>query len=55
MLLVQYYVIVVAQYGPRVSWWVFVVMLLVLAVMYLVRLLGGVWRRPERLARVMRE
>jgi MATE family multidrug resistance protein len=55
MLLAQYYVIVVSDYGPRVSWWVFVAMLLTLAALYLGRLLGGTWRRPERLARVLEE
>jgi len=55
MLVVQYFVIVVYRYGPMVSWWVFVAMLIVLALLYLGRLLGGTWRRPERLARVMGE
>lgn len=55
MLVAQYFVIVVYGYGPRVSWWVFVAMLLVLAMLYLGRLLGGTWREPERLAHVMRE
>jgi MATE family multidrug resistance protein len=55
MLIVQYYVIVVAKLDPLVSWWVFVVMLLCVATAYLLRLLGGRWRRPERLARVMQE
>ena len=55
MLLAQYYVIVVRELEPLVSWWVFVVMLLCLAGAYLQRLLGGRWRQPERLARVMRE
>jgi MATE family multidrug resistance protein len=55
MLVAQYFVIVVYGYGPRVSWWVFVAMLLVLALVYLGRLVGGTWREPERLARVMRE
>jgi len=55
MLLAQYFVIVVFGYGPRVSWWVFVAMLLILAVLYLGRLFGGTWRHPDRLARVMRE
>jgi len=44
-----------ARLEPLVSWWVFVVMLLVIAAAYLLRLWGGRWRRPERLARVMRE
>jgi multidrug resistance protein, MATE family len=55
MLLAQYCVIVVFGFGPRVSWWVFVSMLIVLALLYLGRLFGGAWRQPERLARVMRE
>ncbi|MCB1843700.1 MAG: MATE family efflux transporter [Halioglobus sp.] len=55
MLIVQYYVIVVYELGPMVSWWVFVLMLVSLAGLYLGRLAGGVWRRPERLARVMSE
>lgn len=55
MLLAQYFVIVVFEYGPRVSWWVFVVMLISLAFIYLGRLFGGTWREPARLAQVMRE
>jgi MATE family multidrug resistance protein len=55
MLLAQYCVIVVYGFGPRVSWWVFVAMLILLALLYLGRLFGGTWRQPERLARVMNE
>ena len=55
MLLVQYCVIIVYEYGPQVSWWVFVAMLIILALLYLGRLFGGTWRQPERLASVMRE
>jgi len=55
MLLVQYFVIVVFKLDPRVSWWVFVVMLIILALLYLARLFGGTWREPARLARVMHE
>ena len=55
MLVVQYFVIVVYNYGPLVSWWVFVAMINSLALIYLLRLLGGTWRRPERLAKIMRE
>jgi MATE family multidrug resistance protein len=55
MLLAQYYVIVVYKMAPLTSWWVFVVMLLCIALAYLWRLLGGRWREPERLERVMRE
>ena len=55
MLVVQYFVIVVYGYGPLVSWWVFVAMLIVLALLYLGRLFGGKWRQPARLARMMSE
>lgn len=55
MLVAQYFVIVVYGFGPRVSWWVFVAMLITLALLYLGRLLGGTWRQPERLVRVMSE
>jgi MATE family multidrug resistance protein len=55
MLFVQYLVIVVYKFGPIISWWVFVCMLLTLAALYLSRLFSGVWRQPERLARVMGE
>jgi MATE family multidrug resistance protein len=55
MLVAQYFVIVVYELPPMVSWWVFVAMILMLAVAYMFRLLGGRWREPERLARVMRE
>ena len=55
MLVAQYCVIVVFGYGPKVSWWVFVAMLIILALLYLGRLFGDTWRRPERLARVMLE
>lgn len=55
MLVAQYFIIMVYDFGPLVSWWCFVTMLISLAIIYLWRLLGGVWRRPERLARVMAE
>jgi len=55
MLIAQYFVIKVWQLDAMVSWWVFVVMLLSIAVCYSWRLLGGRWRHPDRLARVMAE
>ena len=55
MLIAQYFIIIVYDYGPRLSWVVFVLMIILLAVLYLGRLYGGVWREPERLARVMQE
>ena len=55
MLVAQYFIIVVFDYGPRLSWAVFVAMIIAIAVIYLWRLLSGVWRESERLARVMAE
>jgi MATE family multidrug resistance protein len=55
MLIAQYFIIMVYGFEPLVSWWTFAAMLISLAAMYLWRLLGGVWRQPERLARVMVE
>lgn len=55
MLLVQYLVIVVWELPPLVSWWVLVGLILSIAIAFSWRLLGGRWRRPERLARVMQE
>ena len=55
MLVAQYFTIVVWELEPIVSWWVFVAMLLALSLLYLRRLLGGRWRHPERLSRVMQE
>jgi len=55
MLIAQYFIIMVFDYGPLASWWAFVAMIISLALIYLWRLQGGVWREPERIARVMRE
>ncbi len=55
MLIAQYFIIMVYQFGPKVSWWAFVVSLLALACVYFARLIGNPWRQPERLARVMAE
>ncbi|QFU75851.1 MATE family efflux transporter [Halioglobus maricola] len=55
MLVAQYFVIVQWQMSPLVSWWVFVTMLISIAICFVARLGGGRWRRPERLARVMAE
>ncbi|MBE9539437.1 MAG: MATE family efflux transporter [Proteobacteria bacterium] len=53
MLVAQYFIIMVWELGPRAAWWAFVAMIISLALVYLYRLLGDVWRHPERLARVM--
>jgi MATE family multidrug resistance protein len=55
MLLAQYFVIKVWVLGPKVSWVVFVAMILMTAIMYLLRLASSRWRTPEALARVMSE
>ncbi len=55
MLVAQYFIILVLELGPRVSWLSFVAMIFALAVVYVLRLRGGVWRDPERLRLVMAE
>jgi MATE family multidrug resistance protein len=55
MVIAQYVIIEVYDAGPRLSWVAFVIMLISLALAFLGRLLGGVWRHPERLARLMLE
>lgn len=55
MLVAQYFIIRVFEYGPRVSWWAFVVMILAIAAVYIWRLKSGHWRHPEALKRVMAE
>jgi MATE family multidrug resistance protein len=55
MVVAQYFIIIVYDAGPRLSWVAFVIMLIMLAACFLGRLLGGVWRQPERLERVMQE
>ena len=55
MLIVQIVVIKVYEFGPKVSWVVFVIMILSTAAIYLVRMLGQKWRDPEILKAVMAE
>lgn len=55
MVLAQYFVIVVWEMGPEVSWVVFVVMVLMTGFAYVLRLMGQKWRTPEAFARVMSE
>ena len=51
----QYYVIKVAEWGPRASWVAFVAMLFAIALLFSWRLWGGRWREEERLLAVMAE
>lgn len=55
MLVVQYLIILVLDYGPRLSWLAFVFMILAIAVVFVSRLRSGVWRDPEHLRMVMAE
>lgn len=55
MLVAQYFIINVFEFGPRVSWLTFVAMLLLIALVYGLRLWHGKWRDPEALSRVMAE
>lgn len=55
MLIVQYVVIKVWSLGPKVSWVVFVVMILMTAAAYVWRLAGSKWRTKEAFERVMSE
>lgn len=55
MLVIQFFVIRVFAFSPRVSWIAFVVMIFVIALVYALRLYGGRWRDPEALERVMAE
>jgi MATE family multidrug resistance protein len=55
MLVAQFFIILVFELSPRVSWLAFVIMILVIAVVYALRLKGGRWRDPEVLERVMAE
>ncbi len=55
MLIAQYYVILVWQFGPQVSWLTFCAMIFAIAIVYIWRLQSGVWRDPEKLKLVMNE
>jgi MATE family multidrug resistance protein len=55
MLVAQYVVIKVLVLGPRTAWLIFVAMLISMAIVYLMRLLGGAWRTEKALKGVMVE
>jgi len=55
MLVAQFLIIRVFEWGPRVAWLAFVAMILAIAVVFAARLYGGIWRDPERLSLVMAE
>ncbi|MDR0780538.1 MAG: MATE family efflux transporter [Pseudomonadales bacterium] len=55
MLLTQFCLIKLLHLGPRLSWMIFVLMIVAIVVLFLHRLHQGRWRAPERLAAVMAE
>ena len=55
MLVAQFFIIQVFEFGPAVSWLAFVVLVISIAATYAWRLQGGRWRDPEVLERVMAE
>ncbi|MEJ2129811.1 MAG: MATE family efflux transporter [Woeseiaceae bacterium] len=55
MLVAQFFIILVLELSPHVSWIAFVMMILAIAVVYAGRLSHGRWRDPEVLERVMAE
>jgi MATE family multidrug resistance protein len=55
MLVAQFFIIRVFSLSPRLSWVAFVILILVIAVVYTLRLRGGRWRDPAVLEGVMAE
>ncbi|KGE02907.1 MATE family efflux transporter [Pseudohaliea rubra] len=55
MLALQFWLILGLAVSPLVSWWGFVATLIVNAVLYGWRVVGGYWRHPDRLARALAE
>ena len=55
MLVAQFFIIQVFELSPKVSWLAFVAMIMAIAVVYMWRLIGGRWRDPAVLERVMAE
>ena len=55
MLVAQFFIIQVFDYGPKASWLAFVALVISIALTYAWRLRGGRWRDPEALERVMAE
>jgi len=55
MLVAQFFIIRVFEFGPRVSWIAFVVLIFAIALVYTLRLKSGRWRDPDALERVMAE
>ena len=54
-LIAQYYLIRIAEWGPRASWMAFVAMLFSIAILFGWRLWDGRWKEEDRLIAVMAE
>lgn len=54
-LFAQYYLIRIAEWGPRASWMAFVAMLFSIAILFAWRLWDGRWKEEDRLVAVMAE
>jgi MATE family multidrug resistance protein len=55
MLVIQFFIIKVFAFGPRISWIAFVIMILGLMVVFVYRLASNRWRDPQKLQAVMTE
>jgi MATE family multidrug resistance protein len=55
MLVSQFFIIKVWNYGPRVSWMAFVLMIFCICSVFLYRLWGNKWRDQDKLNAVMAE
>lgn len=55
MLVAEYYIIRVAELGPRVAWVTFCVMIFAIAVVFFLRLRSSRWREVDKLELVMAE
>ena len=53
MLVIQYLVIRVWDFGPKASWLVFCLLIVAIAVAFVLRLLSGRWRTADAMHRVM--
>ncbi len=53
MLIAQFFIIRVYKLSPRISWIVLCLLVFAIAAVFMARLLGGRWRDPEALERVM--
>jgi len=55
MLVAQFFIIKVLDFGPRVSWMGFVLMILGICAVFVSRLRSNKWRDPDKLQAVMKE